>query len=47
LHVFLGAGLDCDEEIIRQIPNMEKEKVSPGILICAQAAVFRSLEIKW
>ncbi|XP_060573658.1 uncharacterized protein LOC132731473 isoform X2 [Ruditapes philippinarum] len=42
-----GAGLDCDEEIIRQIPNMEKEKVSPGILICAQAAVFRSLEIKW
>lgn len=40
-----GAALDCHEEIIRQIPNMEK--VTPGILICAQAAVFRSLERKW
>ncbi|XP_053401949.1 regulator of G-protein signaling protein-like [Mercenaria mercenaria] len=40
-----GAALDCDEEIIFQIPHMDK--VNPGILMCAQAAVFRSLERKW
>ncbi|XP_052818181.1 uncharacterized protein LOC128244204 [Mya arenaria] len=40
-----GTTLDCDEEIIEQIPNMDK--VTPGILICAQAAVFRSMERKW
>ncbi|XP_053401944.1 regulator of G-protein signaling protein-like [Mercenaria mercenaria] len=40
-----GAALGCDDEIIRQIPHLEK--VTPGILMCAQAAVFRSLERKW
>ena len=41
----LGAVLDCHEDIIRQIPQMEK--VTPGILICAQAAVYRSMERNW
>ncbi|XP_052286288.1 uncharacterized protein LOC127881994 isoform X1 [Dreissena polymorpha] len=40
-----GDLLDCDEDIIRQIPNMDK--VTPGILICAQAAVYRSMERNW
>ncbi|XP_052061919.1 regulator of G-protein signaling protein-like [Mytilus californianus] len=40
-----GAWLDCSDDIIRQIPSMEKVPLS--VLICAQASVFRAMEQKW
>lgn len=42
---FTGFLLDCSDDIIRQIPTMEK--VPPSVLICAQASVYRSMERKW
>lgn len=40
-----GYLLDCSDDIIRQIPTMER--IPASVLICAQASVFRSLEKKW
>ncbi|KAK3603384.1 hypothetical protein CHS0354_009368, partial [Potamilus streckersoni] len=40
-----GALLDCDEEIIKQLPFMDK--VTPALLFCAQNAVYGVLERKW
>ncbi|KAL3860300.1 hypothetical protein ACJMK2_010439 [Sinanodonta woodiana] len=40
-----GAMLDCDEEIIKQLPFMDK--VTPALLFCAQNAVYEVLERKW
>ncbi|KAL3860298.1 hypothetical protein ACJMK2_010437 [Sinanodonta woodiana] len=37
--------LDCDDDIIWQIPVLEK--VTPAVLVVAQNAVLRSLEKKW
>ncbi|XP_076113384.1 regulator of G-protein signaling protein-like [Mytilus galloprovincialis] len=40
-----GAWLDCSDDIIKQIPSMEKVPLS--VLVCAQASVFRAMERKW
>ncbi|XP_033755035.1 uncharacterized protein LOC117337983 [Pecten maximus] len=40
-----GYMLDCSDDIIRQIPTMEK--VPASVMVCAQASVFRSMERKW
>ncbi|XP_060082291.1 regulator of G-protein signaling protein-like [Ylistrum balloti] len=40
-----GYLLDCSDDIIRQIPTMEK--VPASVMVCAQASVFRSMERKW
>ncbi|OWF50105.1 uncharacterized protein LOC110450805 [Mizuhopecten yessoensis] len=40
-----GYLLDCSDDIIRQIPTMEK--VPASVMICAQSCVFRSMERKW
>lgn len=42
---FLGAFLDCNDDIVKQIPFMEKVPIS--VLECAQASVYRSMEKKW
>ncbi|VDI26949.1 Hypothetical predicted protein [Mytilus galloprovincialis] len=40
-----GAFLDCNDDIVKQIPFMEKVPIS--VLECAQASVYRSMEKKW
>ncbi|KAK3086174.1 hypothetical protein FSP39_014682 [Pinctada imbricata] len=40
-----GYLLDCTDDIILQIPSMDR--VPASVLICAQASVFRSMERKW
>ncbi|XP_062597372.1 regulator of G-protein signaling protein-like, partial [Saccostrea cucullata] len=40
-----GYLLDCSDDIIRQIPTMER--IPTSVLICAQASVFRAMERKW
>ncbi|XP_052062339.1 regulator of G-protein signaling protein-like [Mytilus californianus] len=40
-----GAFLDCNDDIMKQIPFMKKVPIS--VLECAQASVYRSMEMKW
>ncbi|CAC5396313.1 unnamed protein product [Mytilus coruscus] len=40
-----GAFLDCNDDIMKQIPFMKKVPIS--VLECAQASVYRSMEKKW
>ncbi|XP_033626065.1 uncharacterized protein LOC117289176 [Asterias rubens] len=40
-----GGALQCDAEIIQDIPSLEK--VTPPMLLSAQACVAKSLEEKW
>ena len=41
----LGKDLKCDADIIKEIPYMEK--VTPAMLISAQACVAKSMEENW
>ncbi|XP_067650944.1 regulator of G-protein signaling protein-like [Haliotis asinina] len=40
-----GLNLDCTDEVIKQIPYMEN--VTAGMMVCAQASIFRMMERKW
>ena len=41
----LGKDLKCEADIIREIPLMEK--VTPPMLVSAQACVAKSMEENW
>ncbi|XP_046580323.1 uncharacterized protein LOC124287887 [Haliotis rubra] len=40
-----GSNLDCSDEVIKQIPYIEN--VTAGMMVCAQASIFRMMERKW
>lgn len=44
-HFFLVEYLNCKADIIRDIPTLDK--VTPAMLISAQACVSRSIEENW